>query len=304
MNGPTKRPANFGKVVMRTIPDQGSQISSLMVGDVDMFRGLPADQAENLARDPRFALSINPNLGTTFMWFDTIGRGGNKALLNPKVREALTLAVNRKNLEKVVNGNLHLVIPDNLCWKDRILGCAYNKTAPQYDPKKAKQMLADAGYPNGFSVRITSYVGRLTLLAEAVAGDLAAIGVKATVEPLTVSTFSKKAQAGQIQMTVAGNSLGGLPDISELFNYFFLVYDMTADQEILALGKQMDNERDPDKRKLISAKIFDRVAEQSFITPLTSQPHLFIHTKELELDTRSSNSYGIDISRIKWKGQK
>ncbi len=70
-----------------------------------------------------------------------------------------------------------------MCWKDRVIGCAYTKTQPGYDPAKAQEASRGSGYPNGFIVRITSYVGRLTQLAEAVAGFYAAIGVKATIEP-------------------------------------------------------------------------------------------------------------------------
>ena len=302
--GVAKPVTNIGRFVMRSIPDAGAQVSGLMVGQIDLFRGLPADQAEALAKDPRFALDTNPNIGLTYMWFDAAGRAGNKALTNPKVREALALSVDRPQLEKIMNGNQKMPIPENMCWKDRVIACAFTKTQPGYDPAKAKKLLAEAGYPDGFNVRITSYVGRLTQLAEAVAGFYAAIGVKATIEPVTVTTYTKKAQAGEIQMTVAGNSLSGLPDVSQTFAFFYEATDYSGDPKMIELGKAMGAEMDPEKRLAISQQFFDRMADNTYITPLTALPHLFTHTRELEAHTDSPSSYGITYSDIRWKDKK
>ena len=302
--GTMKKPNNIGRVVMRSIPDAGAQVSGLMVGQLDLFRGLAADQAEALAQDPRFALDVNPNIGFTFMWFDAAGRTGNKALTNPKVREALALSVDRAQLEKIMNGNQKMPIPDNMCWKDRVIGCDYTKKQPGYDPARAKKLLAEAGYPDGFNVRITSYVGRLTQLAEAVAGFYAAIGVKATIEPVTVTTWTKKAQAGEIQMTVAGNSLSGIPDVSQLFAFFFEANDYSGDATVIQLGKAMNVEMNPEKRQAIATQFFDRIAENTYITPLTALPHLFTHTREVEVGTLSPSIYGISISDVRWRDKK
>jgi peptide/nickel transport system substrate-binding protein len=299
--GTVKRPSNIGRVTIRSMPDQGAQISGLMTGTVDLFRGLPAAQAEALAQDPRFTLDVNHGLGFTYMWFDATGKSGSPALMKLDVRRALAMAVNRDHLNEVMTGRLHLPLPRNMCWPDRILGCAYTKTALPYDPVRAKKLLADAGYPNGFSVRITSYIGRLSQLAEAVAGDLAAIGVKATVEPVTLTTYDKKADANDIQITVAGNGLSGLPDISQQFAFFFQTHDRAGDPALIAAGRASDAEMDPQKRLKFARMLFDRVAEQEYLAPLTSQPQLFMHTKDLSVGTNSSNDYGFTISDLRWK---
>jgi peptide/nickel transport system substrate-binding protein len=237
------------------------------------------------------------------LWFDSVGTGGAQPLLDPKVRRALMLAINRKNIARIVDGKQALLQPQNLCWKDRVIACDYTVSVPDYDPAKAKQLLAEAGYANGFPLKITSYVGRLSLLAEAVAGELAKVGVQATVEPATLTVFAKKSQAGQLQAVVAGHGLDGVPDVSELFDFLFKSNDITKDDTLMKLGDQMDHELDPVKRKQYAAKVFDRVIEQSYIVPLTSQPHFFTHTAEITVAKDSSNGYGIDISRVHWAGK-
>jgi peptide/nickel transport system substrate-binding protein len=299
--GGIKHATNIGRINLRSIPDQGAQISGLMTGTVDLFRGLPAPQAEALAQDPRFKLDVNHGLGFTYMWFDATGKSGSPPLMKLEVRRALAMAINRDHLNEVFTGHLHLPLPQNMCWPDRILGCAWSKTAQPYDPARAKKMLADAGYPNGFNVRITSYIGRLSQLAEAVAGDLAAIGVKATVEPVTLTTFDKKLDANDIQIIVAGNGLSGAPDVSQQVAFFFNAHDRTGDPTLLAEGRALDAEIDPQKRLKVARTFYDRVAEQVYLQPLTSQPQLFMHTSDLVMGTGSSNDYGFTISDLRWK---
>jgi len=59
----------------------------------------------------------------------------------------------------------------------------------------------------------------------------------------------------------------------------------------------------PVKRKQVAAQVFDRVIDQAYTMPLTSQPHFFTHTAEIPVAKDSSNGYGIDISRVHWAGK-
>ena len=299
--GKTKPLNNIERVDIRTVPEQGAQVAALMVGEVDFVRDLPIDQAEAMTKDPRFTLDVNPGIGTTYMWFDAAGRAGNEALKNEKVRRALAMAVDRKQLAQVIAGNETVPIPENMCWPDKIQGCAWTKKVPGYDPVAAKKLLAEAGYPNGFEVRITSYVGRMTTLGQAVAAYYSAIGVKATVEPLTVGSYTAKAATGKIQITVAGNSLTGMPDIRQIVTFFLDVNDYTGDPTLLKLGHDAAGTMDPKKRLELAAQFFDRMNEYDYISPLTAMPQFFTHSSAVEMKTNSSNSYGVAISDIRWK---
>jgi peptide/nickel transport system substrate-binding protein len=299
--GTLKHATNIGRIALRSMPDQGAQIAALMTGNVDLFRGLPAAQAEALTSDPRFALDVNRGLGFTFMWFDSTGKSGNPALMKLDVRRALAMAVNRNHLSEMMGGKLRLPLPQNMCWTDRIVGCAWTKTALPYDPAAAKKLLAQAGYPNGFNLRITSYVGRFSQLAEAVAGDFAAIGVKATVEPVTLTTYDKMESDHNVQMSIAGNGLSGLPDISVQVAYFLQEHDRSGDATLLTQAQVADSEMDPQKRLSDARAMYDRIADQEYIAPLTAQPQFFTHTSDLIVGTTSTNDYGFTSSNLRWK---
>ncbi len=76
---------------------------------------------------------------------------------------------------------------------------------------------------------------------------------------MTVTTYTKKAQAGEIQMTVAGNGLSGLPDVGQTFAFFYEATDYSGDPKMIELGKAMNVEMDPEKRLAISQQFFDRM---------------------------------------------
>ena len=57
----------------------------------------------------------------------------------------------------------------------------------------------------------------------------------------------------------------------------------------------------PQKRLKAARTFYDRVADQVYLQPLTSQPQLFMHTKDLVMGTGSSNDYGFTISDLRWR---
>ena len=77
----------------------------------------------------------------------------------------------------------------------RLLGVG---CGPSYDPAGAKKLLADAGYPNGFDLTLSTW-GPSRRIAEAVAGQLRKVGINAKVDSSTVGVFVQKRADGKIQ---------------------------------------------------------------------------------------------------------
>jgi peptide/nickel transport system substrate-binding protein len=299
--GEIRKPTNIKRIKMRYIADDGTQVAELLTGGVELFRDIPAEQAIQLTADPRFEATFNAGVGLTYMWFDATGRSGNDALKNPKVRQALAMAVDRTKLATILEADRKVVLPENMCWKESVAGCDFSKTMPKYDPVAAKKLLAEAGYPDGFDVEITSYVGRVTMMAEAVAGYYKAIGVRATIASVTLTTFQQKAASGKMQMAVLANSLSGIPDISRLISFFFQTYDYTGDAEMKSLADRIDSEMDPLKRKALARQFFDRDMEQAYIVPLNSLTHVFPHIRELAVREGSVSTFGVTWQDLSWK---
>jgi ABC-type transport system substrate-binding protein len=108
---------------------------------------------------------------------------------NLKVRQAVSWAIDRKKLLKLISGagsQLSQIYPAGLPGHvDGPAGQFYG-----YDPTKAKQLLADAGYPNGFSVTIYSHnVDPWPKVVQSIQNDLTQIGIKATVKFLDRATY-------------------------------------------------------------------------------------------------------------------
>jgi peptide/nickel transport system substrate-binding protein len=111
------------------------------------------------------------------------------ALGNVKVRQALNYALDRTAIIKALTGPLG--IPGSLVIPPGITG--YSATANSfysYDPAKARQLLAQAGYPHGFTLPVLSAPAADTLV-QAIAGDLSAIGVNVQIEDHTADFLSQ-----------------------------------------------------------------------------------------------------------------
>jgi ABC-type transport system substrate-binding protein len=139
------------KVDALTIPiikDPATTMMMLQKGDLDMATGLSADQYEKLKTDPNITVTGFPAFYISFIQINT----SRKPFDNPKVRQALAHAVNYDELITYVErGNairMHSMLPEGLWGRNDDIA-KYS-----YDPQKAKQLLREAGYPNGFETTL------------------------------------------------------------------------------------------------------------------------------------------------------
>src|SRR5690606_19412399 len=91
---------------------------------------------------------------------------------------------------------------------------------PAYDLDAAKKLLAEAGYANGFDVELSATPGSQGL-AEAVAGELRKIGVRATVDRITWAGYRDKQRSGKLQVLISLWTSGGLADASSPLGFHF-----------------------------------------------------------------------------------
>ena len=132
---------------------------------------------------------------------------GKNPLLNKDVREALSLAINREAITTHIMKGLAITA-------DQINSSAvygYDKSVKpyEYNPKKAKELLAKAGYPNGFEIRLDSLNrGDFPKIAQAVASSLARVGIKVKVNVLPGSSFFGPMGKRETSFTLIGWSSG------------------------------------------------------------------------------------------------
>lgn len=294
--------SNIGRIAILPIPEEGTRIAELLAGNLDMVQ-IAYEQAQALTADPRFAMTIVPGTGFMYVAYDAQGRSGAKPVTDERVRRALAMAIDKPALLRLMAGDATIAQPEAMCWKSQA-GCDYSLPLPPYDPAGAKKLLAEAGYPDGFDIEITSFTGPPATIAEAVSGQWHAIGVRATVEKLPLVAYRKKQQEGRIQVMVAAWPAGNIPDVASTVDSFFAAgpADYSGDQVLHDLAQESASAMNPAARKVIGRRMFDRATEHAYFLPIGPYPTVLVHTKEIVVTPATRFApLGFDVSDINWK---
>lgn len=176
--------AKVDKLVMRAIKDPSQRLNELKAGTIDFANDLTPDALKTIQKDKKLSLVKRPSFNVGFLSLNN----SNKYLKHSKVREAISLAINK---EAIVDAFWNGLAVNNTSFLPPVLSWANDKQVPKkykFDPKKAKQLLAEAGFAKGFSVDLwympvsRPYFPTPKPIAEAIAADLAAVGIKAKLK--------------------------------------------------------------------------------------------------------------------------
>ncbi len=292
----------IGRIQISPIPDSQTQIAQLVVGNLDYLKIPEKDQVEMLAANPKLAVTALQGLTFNYMAIDASGRSGNKPLQDIRVRQALMRAIDRSLITRsVVAGGAQAKVLDELCFTNQF-GCGFSAKPQPFDRNAAKALLTEAGYPDGFEVDLLA-TPSVFGLAEALAGELRKIGVRAKVDRATFVAYRDKQRLGKQQILVNEWSSGGLPDASSTADYFFSESprDYWQDKEIQQLSKQGISTLDDAKRRDIYKRIYDKSTEQAYVLPISTKPAVFVHSPDLEIAPGSISVYGAELYQMKWK---
>jgi peptide/nickel transport system substrate-binding protein len=160
------------------IPETATQIAELKTGGVDIVRSLPPDLMPDLKANPNTYVSTSPILRTHYAALDMRHPPFDKK----EVRQAANYAIDRQAIIERLMGGLGKVVPTVI--NPMAFGYDSSVEAYGYDPKKAKDLLKQAGYPNG--VDITLHIGAGAAwnrqLAEAIAEMLTESGLRTNLK--------------------------------------------------------------------------------------------------------------------------
>lgn len=167
------------QVIYRPIPEAASRIIALESGDVDVVTHVPPADLPRLEDDPNITISKTLSIGARQFRFHC----KRKPFDDVRVRQAIAYAIDRRTiLENLLPG---MVEPSTGPLTPRMRGRADLGEFP-YDPDKARELLAEAGYPDGFETTIST-TPRYNMgveLAQAVGAQLGEVGIKAKIEVL------------------------------------------------------------------------------------------------------------------------
>ena len=168
----------LSKLEFVNIPEVAGRITALENGEVDVLTQIPPDQVGSVKSSDGISYSTTPSWTYYFDWFNS----NRKPFNDKRVRQAMWHALNLEGTVKDLFGELAAVGQAPLA--QGVIG-APKLTPYPYDPAKAKQLLTEAGYPNGFSTSMQWPLEggpNIRALAQAMISDWAKIGV--TVKPL------------------------------------------------------------------------------------------------------------------------
>jgi peptide/nickel transport system substrate-binding protein len=266
-DSPKGKPA-IGKIVIHEVPDSSTEMAELLGGRADWIWKYSPDQYDNVNRMPTVQALRSESMRIGYINMDSAGRtGAGNPLTNLKVRQAIFYAIDRETIAKqLVQGGSRVL--DAPCYPTQF-GCDAGAAVHYpYDPAKAKQLLTEAGFPNGFSTELVTY--ELPSWAGAMQNYLKAVGIDAHLSVLQVGAVVQRSLAGQNPMEAGDWGSYSINDVSAILPQYFGGggNDYTRDPEIEALVKQGGSTTGPDQRRKAYSAAIKLITERAYWIPM------------------------------------
>jgi len=251
---------------LRIIPEPSTQMAELISGGIDWIYAFGSDQVANLSRSNDIEVGGVATSRMMYIVMDAAGRTGSP-LADIRVRQALSHAVDRRTIvDALVQGGAQPL--DAFCYPGDF-GCPSDVVTYTYDPDRARALLAEAGYPDGFEITLSAW--RDKPIVEAVMGYLAEVGIKADLNYAKLAPLREQWEAGELPM-VYGSIGSQLSDVGNFVPTFFgqTARDLAQDAQVAEWLRLANASTDEETRREYDYKALRRIAEQAYALPLFS----------------------------------
>ncbi len=199
------------RVKLQNIPNASARVAALISNQVQLAEKIAPQDVARLASTSGYAVSQLPSQRTIYLALDLrktdspgVGAGVNP-LANVKVREAVARAIDKNLIVKIVMGGY--ATPATQFVAPFVDGFDRGLRSITYNPEQSKKLLTEAGYPNGFSLRLDSTNDRYlndALIAQAIGGMLDKVGIKTKVNAVSRTVLTQQFDKGDFSMYLAG----------------------------------------------------------------------------------------------------
>jgi len=286
---------------VRFVPDLATEVTELLARRTDWIWNINPDQIESINKMPYLQAVRQESMRIGYLSIDAAGRSGaGNPLTKLKVRQAIFHAINRQEFaDKLVTGGSR--VPPAPCFPSQF-GCD-GKIAVKYDydPKKAKELLAEAGYPNGFDVEMLTYVTPTSWPA-AIQSYLQAVGIRARINQMQVAPAIDKAHRGEAPLYMGSWGSYSINDVSAIMPVMFgegAADNYAKDPELEKLVAAGGATADKEDRLEAYSKAIKLETEQAYWLPINTYVNAYAFTKDLDFKT-----YPDELPRFylaKWK---
>ena len=279
-DGPKGKPA-IKYLVIEEVADASVELGRLLSGEADWVWNVSADQLPKLAAMPMLQTATSESMRVAYLDMDAAGRtGADNPLTSIKVRQAILYALDRATMAKqfMPPGSRVLDAP---CYPTQF-GCeATVATRYEYDPAKARALLTEAGYKDGFDTVLAGYL--LPPWMQALQGYLSAVGIRAKLMQLPISQVVQRGADGLNPLE--GGSWGSysINDVSAFLPYFFDggPHDYTRDPALTKLVVDAGATTDPDARRAAYGAAIRRLTDQADFAPLFTYVTTYAFNRQL-----------------------
>lgn len=297
-DGGAKNRPKIKRLVYKTVPDVTTQAAELMTGSVDWAYYIPNDMADQLRANPQLAVT---NAETFRVGFITMNIANNAPADSPlrdqRVRQALNYAIDRAGIAKALYGDSANVI--NSACAPVQFGCRNDLPGYQYDPDKARKLLAEAGHANGFSIDVYAYRSRP--VADAILGNLRAVGINGNLNWQQYPAVVKARRDGTASLVIDDFGSSGVADAGYILSYFFdgTSDDLVRDKDVSALIEKGNTTNDQDVRAKSYGDAEQIISAQAYWVPLFTMPINYVAKTNLEVPIPRDEN--VEFWRASWK---
>ncbi len=265
-DGPKGKPA-IRRLEITEVADTAAELAALVDGRADWIWQFGPEQLDALARTPGVQTLRQESMRFAYLNMDAAGRTGAGPLTQLKVRQAIMHAVDRATLARqfMPGGSRVLDAP---CFPTQF-GCEQAIAAKyEYDPAKARALLAEAGYPDGFDTDLVGYL--LPAWQDALRGYLAAVGIRAAAVNLQAGPALARSMAGRNPLDAGSWGSYSINDASASLPVFFTFgeQDYARDGDVRDLLLRGGGSTDPDIRRDAYRQAIRRITEGAYTLPL------------------------------------
>jgi peptide/nickel transport system substrate-binding protein len=288
------------KVTFKFIPEDATRVAALQAGTVDLAVTIPPDIADNFAADKNFRVEKVHTTRNMFLNINT----KSAPFDNVKVRQAMNYAVDKEAIVKNILRGAATITP-SICDPALVFGCPKDLKPYPFDQAKAKALLAEAGYPNGFETTMWNTQGRYLASVDvgtALAGYFEKVGIRMKIEQKEWGVWNSTFASGQQPTTFYQGFGNQFADVDGILGAHFHSQRRAlywSDPEIDAKISAEMAEIDPAKRAALAEAVTKQIYD---LAPWVFMYDIHdVHVAKADLNWKARADEQILLQGASWK---
>jgi peptide/nickel transport system substrate-binding protein len=279
--GHKQRPA-IKTLRISAVASAETRVAQLLAGQIDWDFDLSPDQTLALRGNPKLQILKAPTYRMGLLQLDAANRSGEaKPLTDIRVRHAIAHAIDRETIVKSLWEGTSDHVLKTFCTQ-QVFGCVGDFKGFAYDPARAKALLAEAGYADGFETTLYANADRPDV--PAIAAYLGKVGIRTKVNVLPIATFRKLQSEGKL--TIAFGNFGGaqLGDMEGIVPYYYGggPWDYARDDRVKGLLERSRTTLERNHRLGVFRELVPYLHQQQYIVPLNLWTRTYVFGSTLD----------------------